>query len=195
MSSFDRWIDRQLERLCSFFAMNGAPDGGVARLGYAFAGVAAERHLPVERVGVFDQRLHRDRDDGGKWTGMNGSSVRAGGTDDRDTSGAVTASSGGICAQPQYCNIYGKPCACCGGSDASCPSGTNKGAYWSGSCGGRNIWFTDCCNSGGTACPSSCPFCANSSSGQPSWCAAAGPHYVCTLAEDKGPSGSSTPGS
>jgi hypothetical protein len=175
MTSFDRWLDRQLQRLCDALAIGTSTRGGVARLGYAFAGVDHHAHLPVER---YD--LHRDREskDSDGWQPLGaGPNAGPGGVHDEPDASALVemASGGGICSQTQYCNIYGRPCACCGGSDSACPSGANKGWYWSGNCGGRTIWFTDCCASTPQACPSDCPFCKNSPGGQQSWCYNAGP--------------------
>jgi hypothetical protein len=89
------------------------------------------------------------------------------------------------CTDPQYCNIHGHPCACCGGSDKACPTGTVRGHYWSYCCNSKNIWFVDCCGGSVSCEKTKCPFCHNSS--QPNWCLGfGGGRYVCTLAEDHG---------
>lgn len=97
--------------------------------------------------------------------------------------GVVAASDAAKCTDKQYCWIHGNPCACCGGSDSKCPSGTEAGATWYYCCSNRRISFRDCC--GNVKCPSNCPWCDNSS--QPNWCGGKGGDvYVCTLAEDMG---------
>jgi methylamine dehydrogenase light chain len=86
------------------------------------------------------------------------------------------------CTYWKYCGMDGYPCANCGGSDTSCPSGSSAGTYWTGCC--QNpvnncsyyVAYYDCCGSG--SCSTN--WCNNSS--QPSWCDGAGGSYVCTLA-------------
>jgi hypothetical protein len=186
MTGFAHVVDRWLQRLCDTLAIGVAPHGAVARLGYAFAGVGDHRHLPVERLDLHRDRAAKKTD---AWQPLGaGPNAGPGGPHDEPEVGALvemSSNSGSICAQPNYCNIYGRPCACCGGSDTVCPSGSVRGYYWSGDCSGRMIWFIDCCAQVATACPASCPFCKNTPSGI-SWCGPAGPRYWCTLAEDKG---------
>jgi methylamine dehydrogenase light chain len=81
------------------------------------------------------------------------------------------------CSDWKNCGMHGYPCACCGGSSITCPSGTSQGSYWTACCHNRLITYYDCCGSGNC---SSCPWCANSNS--PNWCGSVGGDYVCTLA-------------
>jgi hypothetical protein len=164
----DRWMARFSQRLWWWLPTSGV----IAVSGNALARVHNTLHLPISR----------------KSTHTHSPALRA--VRDFDGESVLPSVSGGqpsvSCSSPQYCNIHGKPCACCGGSDSSCPAGTQRGFYWSFCCSGRTIWFADCC--GGSACPASCPFCTNST--QPNWCNGAGQNnYTCTLAEDHGACG------
>ena len=176
MATLSAWIDRRIASLSEWLWLWLRPNGQLALAGNTLAGVHDSFHLPLERKGHLSHdptraAEHQSASDGMATTGLPSVSGGQAGVD---------------CSSPQYCNMHGNPCACCGGSDASCPSGTARGAYWSYCCSGRTRWFTDCC--GGSACPASCPWCANSN--QPNWCGGAGGNvYRCTLAEDKGPCG------
>lgn len=84
------------------------------------------------------------------------------------------------CNYWKYCYIYGKPCANCGGSDNSCPSGCSQSSSsWTGCCRnpGNGCWYYvtyyDCCGCG--TCSTS--FCSNGPT-EPAWCSG----YTCTLA-------------
>lgn len=158
IGTFSEWLWRWL------------PTGGVIAVsGNALAGIQTNFHLPLERKSAHQHTVR---------PGVRDFSDEA---DLPTVSGAATS-----CSSPQYCYIHGYPCACCGGSDTACPSGTSRGWYWPYCCSGRTIWFVDCC--GGSACPSSCPICQNST--QPNWCNGAGGNkYTCTLAEDHGACG------
>ncbi len=86
------------------------------------------------------------------------------------------------CSDWRNCDMHGYPCACCGGSSSSCPSGTQRGSFWTGCCakpsGGCSlIYYYDCC--GSTGC-SNCEWCTNSNEG--TWCGGVGGGYKCTLA-------------
>ena len=200
-------LDQLVESLSEWVARNTSPFGMVAATAGVAAGVRPHRHLPIDRRDAAERRRVRDQpldfsergevlhlrrvgdlperrpatisgiwDDIVKWF--------SGGK--RPDGSLGTVSSPTVkCSDPQYCWIHGHACACCGGSDRACPSGTLRGYYWSYCCSGRTIWFVDCC--GGTvSCPKTkCPWCENSS--QPNWCGSVGgARYVCTLAEDKG---------
>ncbi len=174
MKNFSDWMDRRIQSVSESLWLWLPPSSPVVAVGNTLAGVPNLVHLPLERRGM----------------SRGGDSGRAGGLQ------AMSSSAGGgvspldpsvNCSSPQYCKIHGHPCACCGGSDTSCPPGTSRGSYWGACCSGRTIWFLDCC--GGTnACPDSCPICTNSN--EPNWCAGAGGWvYRCTLAEDHGACG------
>lgn len=84
------------------------------------------------------------------------------------------------CYYWKYCFMDGTPCANCGGSDNSCPSGcTQSSSSWTGCCYNptdgcyHTVFYYDCCGCN-TSCAGS--FCNWSS--EPSWCSG----YHCTLA-------------
>jgi len=89
------------------------------------------------------------------------------------------------CSDWWYCGMHGSPCAACGGSDSSCPSGCSPQSAWTYCCNlpGTNCWYyytyRDCCG-----CSPSCDgtYCYNSS--EPSWCTSGS--YGCTLAQYAG---------
>lgn len=174
MRNFSDWMDRRIQSVSEWLWRWLAPSSPVVAVGNVLAGVPNLVHLPLERRG----------------RGRGGGSGQAGGPPAKPDSAARAASprdATANCSSPQYCFIHGHPCACCGGSDTSCPPGTSRGQYWGYCCHGRTIWFVDCCG-GTTTCPASCPFCTNSS--QPNWCGSAGGSvYKCTLAEDHGACG------
>ena len=199
-------LDQLLEFVSEWVARNTSPFGLVAVTAGVTAGVRPYRHLPIDRRDIAEKRAldkpldfserrevvylrrigdlpeRRPATISGFWDDLKKliDSLK------RRPGSLPTVSSPIVkCSDPQYCWIHGHACACCGGSDNACPSGTVRGHYWSYCCSNRTIWFVDCC--GGTVtCPTTkCPWCENSS--QPNWCLGfGGGRYVCTLAEDKG---------
>ena|GEM_PF-6008455 len=170
------WLDRVVQSVADYLARRVSPRGWLAVAGANAAGFRIYSHLPVDRRGHEEHRHSM-----------------VGGSDDRRLLMAGPPTPVGppfpatpvmACSDSRYCNMHGRACLCCGGTDVDCPLGTVKGHYWSYCCDHRMIWFIDCC--GGTKkCPSSCPWCDNSV--QPNWCLSAGKSiYTCTLAEDKG---------
>lgn len=181
-----KWMDRIAETLAEFAARNVSPRGGLAWIGCTAAGVRIITHLPVDRRSS-QSHLHlfgKKRDTSGG--AGRGARIPEGGPNfpplpnpHGDDLRDVQVS----CSDSKYCWIHGRPCACCGGSDTTCPAGTTKGSFWSYCCGNRLIFYYDCC--GAVNCPANCPFCQNSS--EPNWCGGAGGNrYVCTQAADKG---------
>jgi methylamine dehydrogenase light chain len=86
------------------------------------------------------------------------------------------------CSYWAYCYMDGYPCANCGGTDTTCPSGCTAGNYWTQCCQNPadncyyHVGYTDCCGCSITCTGS---WCSNSSEG--TWCGGAG-SYSCTLA-------------
>jgi methylamine dehydrogenase light chain len=165
-------IDRCVQWLGLVLARTLPSPGGFFRLAYAAAGAPVYQPLPS------DHRASRPQPPGNVQA-FAATSYQEGTLPEGDITAAAVK-----CSDPQYCYLHGYACACCGGSDKACPSGTAAGSYWSFCCSDRRIFFRDCC--GNKTCPSDCPWCNNSN--QPNWCAGAGNNqYVCTLAEDHGP--------
>ena len=177
-----KFIDRIIEALADVLARNVSPQGGLAWVGSQMAGVRAFTHLPVDRRS-HENHLHlfAKKKDSSRGEGR-GTQEYERAPNFPPLEGVTDAAIS--CSESRYCWIHGRPCACCGGSDTSCPPGTVLGSYWSYCCSRRLIYYYDCC--GGTVnCPSGCPFCNNSS--EPNWCGGAGGNrYVCTQAADRG---------
>lgn len=97
------------------------------------------------------------------------------------------------CYDGVNCGMQGHPCDCCGGSQYSCPSGTNQGTSWYACCyvaGCQLISYTDCCYTAQYCCstpaapngqPACCPNCSYCGSGGMSWCGGY-TCYKCTMA-------------
>jgi len=171
------WLDGFVEDVSKWVARNTSPQGVLATTSRV-AGVSTVSPLPLDRRDEIEVDKTHDHQHRLK-------------TPIEDPVGRLAAMAGHpqkgtpTCSDPQYCNMHGHPCACCDGSDTTCPSGTEIGHYWSFCCSGRSIYFTDCCGRGKKCNTTSCPFCENSS--QPNWCGGMGGNvYVCTMAEDKG---------
>ncbi len=103
----------------------------------------------------------------------------------------ASADHGSGCTDWKWCYMSGKPCACCGGSNTSCPySGCVKtGISWTGCCiepggCGKIIDYQDCCASGPEYCPSvSCSCLCHNAGTQDWWCTGGTEmNYRCTLA-------------
>ena len=187
----NNWIDDFVRWISEAFAHRSPVDGWFEGFGYALAGVPNSRPLPVGPVPA----RGRSFESGGALamvgtagTGMSagtgggagGAVGKGGGEEEELPTEAILRVN---CSDRQYCRMHGHPCSCCGGSDSRCPSGAAAGSYWSACCGGRRIYFRDCC--GGGSCPSGCPWCSNSN--EPNWCGGAGGNrYLCTMAEDHG---------
>ncbi len=182
------WLDGFLADASQWVARNTSPHGVLAKTSRV-AGVSPVVPLPLDRRDSIDDGTPR-RGTPRRRTPPRQPQGAAAATDDRMWGLAAMAAphkeqSAPSCSDPQYCHLHGNACACCGGTDASCPGGTEIGHYWSFCCSGRTIYFTDCCGRGATCNSAACPWCDNSS--QPNWCGGAGGNkYVCTMAEDKG---------
>lgn len=99
-----------------------------------------------------------------------------------------TVSANHDCNTWYYCNSNApRLCSCCvGGSDCTCPYGTNVGSYWWGCCNngsGTRYWVAmyDCCYTDISQVQCSNPNCRCVNSSEPNWCGGAGTYY-CTTA-------------
>jgi methylamine dehydrogenase light chain len=163
------WLDRQISVLSELCWLRLRPHGRLAVIGNALAGVHNHQHLPIERYALKPQEP-------ANLLASSASMVEGGGGVSSLAVSPATVS----CTEWQYCYMHGYPCACCGGSDTGCPSGTSAGSHWPYCCSTNTIWFIDCCG-GTTTCPNTCSWCTNST--QPNWCGGVGNNrYVCTLA-------------
>jgi len=117
-----------------------------------------------------------------------GSSIASALPADRRT---VLAGHGFGCTDWKWCYMSGYPCACCGGSNTSCPHGgcSTAGTAWTGCCidpnsCGKVIQYKDCCATGGGSCPSvSCSCLCHNAGTQRYWCSGGTEsNYRCTLA-------------
>jgi hypothetical protein len=201
-------LERSVEKICDWLARNTSPRGQLAYTAVAAAGVPINMHLPVDRRDAghkaegsewaLNWALNEELLVGFLFSVLSWAGIAAAAQKAKEALAKLAQTAAALveqaekqaggapkCTNPQYCNMHGNPCACCGGSDKACPIGTVRGHYWSYCCSKTTIWFLDCC--GGTVtCPTSCVWCDNSS--QPNWCLSyGGSRYVCTLAEDHGP--------
>lgn len=180
-----KWMDRITESLADVLARNVSSQGGFAWVGCQVAGVKVITHLPVDRRS-HQNHLHLFASKKDSLRGeTRGTRVPERVPNFPPLAKPYDATDAAVsCSESKYCWIHGRPCACCGGSDTSCPAGTVRGSLWSYCCNHRLILYYDCC--GGTlTCPAGCPFCNNSS--EPNWCGGAGGNrYVCTQAADGG---------
>jgi methylamine dehydrogenase light chain len=124
------WTDRMLERGARALARRTSRRGFLARLGVTLVGTAAVPLLPVARARADDARVTAP-DDGGL-TGPVGDPTS--------------------CEYWRHCAIDGFLCSCCGGTQTTCPPGTEMSPItWIGTC--RNpgdgkdyiISYNDCC--------------------------------------------------
>jgi methylamine dehydrogenase light chain len=127
-------IDRYSELWARHVARRTSRRGFFGRVGVAVIGVAAVPLLPVART--------------------NASGSKAPGPDEKALEGAVADPTS--CEYWRHCAIDGFLCACCGGSETSCPPGTVASPVtWIGTC--RNpgdgkdyiISYNDCCGKSG----------------------------------------------
>jgi hypothetical protein len=158
------FFDRLVERFCDALALRATDSMWLLRQpAVVFAGFRPISTLPSDRRPIAFAATKTGEQTGRKYTG----------TDREDR---ILAE--GVCNNDENCYLHGFPCACCGGSRTTCPSGASAGSYWSFCCNHVLIRFQDCC--GNVACPDACPFCNNSD--QPNWCQGAPTsQYACTM--------------
>ena len=134
------WLDRMLENTSRGVARRTSRRSLLTALGTALVSGAALPLLPVARAAGGHGAAEGERGVGARSTGVAG-----------DPGDPTT------CDYWRYCAIDGFICACCGGSQKSCPPGTEMSPMtWIGTC--RNpadgkdyiISYNDCC--GRTSC-------------------------------------------
>jgi methylamine dehydrogenase light chain len=181
------WLQNAVREGSRWLARNSSERGALAATASRVAGVGSHEHLPVDRRERLDP-MHHAHDHPREVARVRPMSI----ADDPSWRqsrwewpfGSWFGASGVNCSDNRYCHLHGYACACCGGTDTKCPTGTTRGHYWSFCCQHSTIWYVDCCG-GNTKCPSSCPVCHNSN--QPNWCLGyGGGQYICTLAEYQG---------
>ena len=130
MSGPRTWMDRMVEGGARALARRTSRRSALARLGGALVGVAAFPLLPVARARGDEARVTAPTDDG-----------LAGDAGDPTS-----------CHYWRHCAIDGFLCACCGGSQTTCPPGTEMSPVtWIGTCrhpgDGKDyiISYNDCC--------------------------------------------------
>ena len=131
MMSDRRWIDRLVEWSARGLAQRTSRRSFLARLGTSLVGGAAFPLLPVARASADDDSRVPAPDDAGV----------AGAHGDPKS-----------CEYWRHCAIDGFLCACCGGSQNTCPPGTEMSPVtWIGTCrhpgDGKDyiISYNDCC--------------------------------------------------
>jgi methylamine dehydrogenase light chain len=139
MALFDRLTERATRRLAQTTSRRGL----LSVLGGALVGAGAVPLLPVARAAGTD---------GGAHSGNGYPGVAPQTTGDVQDPGDPTS-----CDYWRYCAIDGFLCSCCGGTQNSCPPGTEMSPItWIGTCqnpaDGRSyiISYNDCC--GRTSC-------------------------------------------
>ena len=125
MKILDRWVEHSTRRV----AQQSSRRSFLGRIGGLLAGGAALPLLPVARAA-----------DG----------ARAAAPDESALDGP--AGDPTSCEYWRHCGIDGFPCACCGGSETTCPPGTELSAItWIGTChnpgDGKDyiVSYNDCC--------------------------------------------------
>ena len=175
-----RWFDAATRRTTAGLAERTSRRGFLGRLGGVLAGAGTLPLLPVERAFGAEEADEAPLPQG----------------DAPEVAGLTEFGDPQSCDYWRYCGLGGALCACCGGSESTCPPGAEPSPItWVGTC--RNpvddrqylISYNDCC--GKAVCPRC--FCHRTEGAKPVyfpsksnnvlWCFGVASHaYHCTVA-------------